>query len=650
MKTARRITAIATVVAVLMLPVIATSASASPTEITGTTSDSGWRDTTLAATATVGLLYTDSIRGPASGGPYSIDDSELPDGLSASIDPLTEIITVSGTPSTAGPYSFTISYSASNGENHYSIDFTGFTVEPDTLATTTTVTTAAFSPYTGVNLNAAVSSNTSGGTVNFYLDSTLVGSSALTGVGTASYTGAVPASFVGSSPVVKAVFSGSSTYASSTSTSDPTVYIYGARVISGAVLKNGEPVVGTSVSLLNSSLIPTGALATTDPSGLFTFVLGPPATLADAQAGFALYASDLGLYYSTAGGWKQMNVTFIGSATIVHEADWNTASLSIYLNIYPTWTDQLLAQPRLGETYSDSVVATTIGTPSTITYSLTGDPLPSWLSFANGTFTSAGPADQLAHTFTVRVDSTYGWITKEFTLQAGDAGVAPVFTDTEIPDLQVGTELTDGVAASGDPTIVYSSTALPAGLTLNSATGAITGTPTTAGDYTVTFTATNDFGDDTFLWEPTVAAAPEISLVLNFAADATIEDADTEIGADGLKVGSTYTLYLHSAPVLLYTGTVDATGAFSQLVTLPANTPVGAHELILTGIAPDGTVLTAHAWFTLLPNGRIGAISYSGPLAFTLAFTGSEPIVPLGIASALLLAGFLALRRRQKSA
>ena len=61
MKTARRITAIATAIAILMLPVVATSASATATEITGTTSDSGWRDMTLAATATVGVLYLSLI-------------------------------------------------------------------------------------------------------------------------------------------------------------------------------------------------------------------------------------------------------------------------------------------------------------------------------------------------------------------------------------------------------------------------------------------------------------------------------------------------------------------------------------------------------------------------------------------------------------
>ena len=332
------------------------------------------------------------------------------------------------------------------------------------------------------------------------------------------------------------------------------------------------------------------------------------------------------------------------ASTVVYEEDW-ASPLKLLLSTDPTWTDQTLAQPREGESYSDSVTATTYGASSTITYSLSGDPLPSWLTFSNGTFTASNPTDQLAHTFTVKADSAYGAISKQFTLKAGAAAVPPTFTDTLIADLQVGTALTDAIAATGDATIVYSSTALPAGLTLDPATGALTGTPTTEGDYVVTFTATNDEGYDTFVWEPTIAAAPALELTLNFAAGTTIETASTEIGADGLKVGSTYTLTMFSTPRVLYTGTIDATGAFLHTITLPADTPVGAHELVLTGVAPDGSVLTARAWFTLLSNGRIGAISYSGPLSFSLAATGSEPLAPIGIASALLLAGYLALRR-----
>jgi hypothetical protein len=47
---------------------------------------------------------------------------------------------------------------------------------------------------------------------------------------------------------------------------------------------------------------------------------------------------------------------------------------------------------------------------------------------------------------------------------------------------------------------------IPAGLTVNSSTGAISGTPTTAGAYSFTVQATNSFGSDTQAYTGTIAA------------------------------------------------------------------------------------------------------------------------------------------------
>ena len=644
MRTTTGFTAAVAALALLIAPLVTVSAAQAVPgpQLTGVThGGEPWIDDTISAEFTVGVPYGDTVQAPACCPGYGGMLRDLPAWLNADIEG-DGTVTFYGTPTAAVVDQYVeVEFGGSDG-TYWAIEF-WITVVPDATPTTVSVTSATFSKYTGVNLNATVSSSTSGGTVDFYLDSTLVGTGTVGGTGTASYTGAVPQSFVGSSTVVKAVFSGTTDFAGSTSTSNPSVYIYGDRVISGYFVRNGVGTAGEHIRLLTADNVMTSHTAVTGAAGQFEITLAAPTSLSDATATYVVAAVDSG-YFHASGVGVESPTTFV-AATATGDADW-TEWINIFDYRDPTWTDQTLTQPRLGESYSDGVAADPLGSGSII-YTATGD-LPAWvtLSSTTGALTSTGPTDQLAHTFTLRATSDFGYIEKQFTLQAGDAAVPPTFTDTTIAALQVGTPVADAIAATGDATITYSSTTLPPGLTLNAATGALTGTPTTAGDYTVTFTASNGVNPDaTFVWEPTITAAPELDLVLNFAAGTTIEDADTEIGADGLKVGSTYTLYLHSTPVLLYTGTVDATGAFSQVIALPANTPVGAHELILTGIAPDGTVMTAHAWFTLLPNGRIGAISYAGPLVFALSFTGSDPLLPLGIASALLLAGFLIQRR-----
>lgn len=70
------------------------------------------------------------------------------------------------------------------------------------------------------------------------------------------------------------------------------------------------------------------------------------------------------------------------------------------------------------------------------------------------------------------------------------------WTDNTLAPLRVGKPYADAISANGSPAPTYSITsgALPAGLTLDSATGAITGTPKRHGTYTFTIAATNAVG------------------------------------------------------------------------------------------------------------------------------------------------------------
>ena len=73
------------------------------------------------------------------------------------------------------------------------------------------------------------------------------------------------------------------------------------------------------------------------------------------------------------------------------------------------------------------------------------------------------------------------------------AAAAPVITSATTASGTVGKTFSYQTAATNTPTS-YAATGLPAGLTLSSTTGLISGTPTASGTYSVTLSATNKSG------------------------------------------------------------------------------------------------------------------------------------------------------------
>lgn len=651
-------------VALLSPLLVATSAQAA--QMTGTMTENyystfgPWNDATISDDFTVGVLYSETLQLPDTR-PWTFYNSSdpqnvVPSWLTIGYDnsqpyPGTGIVTLTGTP-TAASASTTIvlSFDGYAGDEMW-LTFSNIVIKG--AATTTTVTTDTFSPYTGVNLSATVAPTTATGTVEFFLNGTSVGTSAVA-AGAATYTGAVASSYVGSSPVVTAVYSGDATLASSTSTSDPTVYVYGDRIITGTVVKNGVPQEGESVRLLTSTYAYAGPFDTTDVNGAFQLDVGVPTSLVEARAGYAIEAAGLGLYYSTSWVLGGSNVFFIGDATVVYEANWGSG-LTIYNNVPPTWTDQSLAQPRLGSAYSDSVTAASYGTPSTVTYTVTGD-VPSWLTFNAGTFTATNPTDQDPHTFIVWATSAYRATMKQFTLTADDALVPPAFTDDTVAQAQAGVLLDDQVLAAGTGPITYSVTSgtLPAWMTLGASTGLVGGTPplSAVGDsYSFSVTATG-YGTDVAAISGVVAAAPAVGLELHFSVGDVAAGSSFDFDVAGAGDTVPYSVTVNSVPFVAASGQTSALGAATGTGAIQSAIDTGSHSIVLTTFASDGTPRSVTVWFTVLADGRVGAISLSGPLAFidlvALASTGSTLTTPLAAALLLLLTGLFVLRRRLK--
>ena len=176
----------------------------------------------------------------------------------------------------------------------------------------------------------------------------------------------------------------------------------------------------------------------------------------------------------------------------------NFVTMSIVINVAaPIITTSSLPGGTVGTAYYQALSATG-ATP--ITWSIYNGNLPSGLSLNSSTGVISGtPTVANAYNFTVMAQNSGGYATKSLSIGIIANIVAPVITTTSLPNGNAGTAYSQALSATGTTPITWSvnSGALPTGLSLNSSTGVVSGTPTTAGTYNFTIKATNSAGSDT---------------------------------------------------------------------------------------------------------------------------------------------------------
>ena len=598
---------------------------------------------------TAGVPYNGVVTGPQYRGRdvvfycWKIVGGTLPVGLT--IDPnesvCTPTATFTGIPE-KGPFEFVIRITQLVNTYTWDLTFSG-TVG---IETTTTLTAPSLARYDDIPLSATVSAGPGGsspeGSVQFHAGPWLIDTVTLVD-GIATTTGAVPRSLGGDLASITAKYVGDADHAQSTSS--PANVQLMMPSASGVVRWNDTLVPGALVELVDDGdLSVVVDTFTTLSDGAFVLGPGTITTTTEANKKYRIRVTYPGM--ATADYYALGFVTDAAHADKLSATTW-ADDIIVVLNTTPTWVDQTLAGAREGEAYADGVSA---ASPDTLTYSVSLGALPLGLVLDPATGAVTGtPTSSGDHTFSLAASNSVGSRSIDFELSVLPVGVAPTWTDDELPALQVGTAVDDAVTAAGDAAIAYAVSAgsLPPGLVLWPTTGAVAGIPTTAGAYGFTITATNDFGHVDAVFSGAVAVAPVLELTLDFAPGASVEDARTTISADGLRAGSDYTLTMFSTPRVLHTGTVGGSGGFSQVVAIPRDAPPGAHRLLLAGTAGNGTPMSATAWFTLGRNGKILAISYTGPTG-GLAATGAEPLPGLLLSGMLLAlgAGTLLVRRR----
>ena len=158
------------------------------------------------------------------------------------------------------------------------------------------------------------------------------------------------------------------------------------------------------------------------------------------------------------------------------------------------------------------------------------------------------------------------------------------FNKTTLAGMQTGKDFSDQVTAVGFPAVTYtiSDGDLPAGLSLDPATGAITGIPTGVGAYTFTVSAYNSAGSISQVYSGSIAPAPFVTAPANGFATNTVP-AGTKVVIGGLN------LDLISAAII-GGKTVRISAKTATAITLEVPSATDAGTVLISLVYGQGTL------------------------------------------------------------
>ena len=352
-----------------------------------------------------------------------------------------------------------------------------------------------------------------------------------------------------------------------------------------------------AIPLFTSASTATGII-----SSLFSF----QSTASSTPTSYTATGLPAGLSINTATGLISGTPTAAGvsnavlTATNAAGSSIQTLTISITSVPVPLVTSSATATATVGSAFSYQITASNAPT----SYSATG--LPSGLTInttsglISGTPTAAG-------TFSITVSATNADGSGTKTVTATIKPQAPAISSAANATAMVGTPFSYQIVASNNPAS-YSATGLPAGLTLGTYTGLISGNPTTNVTSVVALTATNDGGSGTLNLTITVTSgvtAPTITTQPTTTTVTVGSSATLSVIANGTS--PTYQWYLNGTAI---------SSATNSTYTIPAaaSKDAGFYTVAVTNSA--GTVTSSAAILTVTNPGRLinlSVLSLDGP-------------------------------------
>jgi hypothetical protein len=423
--------------------------------------------------ATVNVFYSQTLAATGGDGVYTWSATGLPSGLSISPAGV-----LSGSVSQAGPYSFPITVNDTKG----SVASKSFTL---------LVSTGLPLSYVTQNLTSCVA--------NTYCSNQIV---ATGGVPPYTFSLSSTANLDGFSISASGLLSGTPPSGGVISipvvvtdqvTSLPRTFtqtVYAGLTVTTTSLVGGTVGVNYGAGLSASGGQPPykwSLVAGTQPPGSL-----PPGLTLDSQGGdiygtpgtagtytFSVQVTD-GVQTSPA---RQLSIT-IAPASAPPPAPLTVANA------------EELPSGTVGTAYSDTLTA--VGGSGQYTWTLTSGSLPAGLSLAsNGAITGTPTTGQTAN-FNATVNDTGGnSVSSGFTILVTSQTSVGLLTPNPLPNGVVGVPYNYAIEVTGGtPPYTYSITAgqVPPGLTFDETTGALNGTPTTAGSFGITLTVEDSGG------------------------------------------------------------------------------------------------------------------------------------------------------------